>query len=188
MKLNRSRIIVLALLAVAAVALLVDRLLLAPSATGPKQALGASGTTPATTGVQESASAIDGDARPRFADRLRATAEQCELDPAGMRDGFTPAEAWLKELVAAPPPAESDPAPPAGPSPGDLFAQQHTLTSVIMTRSGGSAVVDGKVVPLKQTVDGFTLVRLTRDAAVFEAAGEQVELRLRRQMADQTDR
>jgi len=194
MKLSRSRIIVLVLLAAAAAALAVDRLVLAPSASGPKQAVASPAAASASPSVKQPVAdglveASIGAAGSRLADRLQTASEQFELDPAGMRDGFRPVDAWLADLAPPAPPAEdAQPALPAGPSPADLFASRHTLTSVMLSRRGGSAVVDGKVVRLNQALDGFTLVRLTRDAAVFEADDERVELRLHQQAAVATDR
>jgi hypothetical protein len=182
MTLTRSRKLILGILALAIVALVVDRLVLAPSASGPRHA-GAAETTNGNTAEGGAAPPADAGAPPepdpgaRLAARLETTAARFELDPAALRDGFVPAAAWLEELVEPVPEPEA-PAPPV--SPAQQFAQQHTLTSVIMTSRGGSAVVDGKVVPVGQAVDGFRLVRLTRHSAVFESGGEQVELRLRR--------
>jgi len=182
MTLSRSRKIVLAILAVASTALLVDRLVLAPSASGPKHARAAATADGSTTGTGAASSpapptAPGAMAGPRLADRLQTIAEDADLDPATLRDGFIPAKTWLEELIEPPPEHES--AEPQA-SPATQFAQRHTLTSVILTSRGGSAVIDGKVVPVGQVLDGFRLVRLTRQSAVFEAGGEEVELRLRR--------
>ncbi|MFO8012812.1 MAG: hypothetical protein R6X20_05835 [Phycisphaerae bacterium] len=186
MTLTRSRKIILAVLAVAVVALVVDRLVLAPPASGPKHARAAPTPSPADTAAKTRATPSPAAAtpsetvgRPALAERLEATAERFQLDPETLRDGFVPSQAWLVDLV--------EPAPEAAPeavetqaSPAEQFAEQHTLTSVILTTGGGSAVIDGKVVPVGQVLDGFRLTRLTRSSAVFEADGEEVELRLRR--------
>jgi len=182
MTLSRSRKLVLAILAVAVTALAVDRLVLAPSAGGPTAAQAAPGRDESPAGAGEASAttpptAPPVDPRPRLADRLQVVAEHFELDPDGLRDGFVPAEAWLADLVEPPPEPEA-PEPQA--SPATRFAEQHTLTSVILTSGGGSAVIDGKVVPLGQTIEEFRLIRLTRHSAVFEAGGETVELRLQR--------
>jgi hypothetical protein len=184
MTLTRSRKIVLAVLGVAVAALLVDRLALAPSASGPKQAQarptpggGTAEVQAAPSPAAATPSATETD--PALAERLEATAERFQLDPEALRDGFIPAQAWLEELVEPVPEAAPDPVEPQA-SPAEQFAEQHTLTSVILTSGGGSAVIDGKVVPVGQAIDGFTLVRLTRSSAVFAADGAEVELRLRR--------
>jgi len=181
MTLTRSRKIILAVLALAVAALLADRLFLSGTSE-PKRAAASPATTETPPAAVEPASPeSEGTApaqeAPLLARRLQAIAEQLELDPARLRDGFTLPKAWLEELQE-PPPASQEAEPEE--SPAVRFAEQHTLTSVILTSGGGSAVVDGKVVPMGQAVDGFTLVRLTRSTAVFEAGGEQVELRLRR--------
>jgi hypothetical protein len=183
MKLTRSQKIVLAVLAVAITALVVDRLFLASSATGPRQARASSADAapapPEADPVQAPEAAAAAEAATRFAERLEAAAERFELDPAAMRDGFTLEAAWREELAGPPEPVQQAEAEPQ-PSPADQFAGAHTLTSVVLTTKGGSAVVDGRVVPLGHDLDGFTLVRLTQNTAVFEADGEEVELRLRR--------
>jgi len=182
MTLSRSRTIVLAVLALAVTALLVDRLVLAPSAGGPARARAASTAEGSPSGTGEASSPApatspQADPGPRLADSLEAVAEPCELDPDRLRDGFVPAKAWLEELVEPPPEAEaSEPQT----SPATRFAERHTLTSVILTSHSGSAVIDGKVVPVGQTIDGFRLIRLSRRSAVFEGDGEEVALHLRR--------
>ena len=182
MTLTRSRKIVLAILALAATALLVDRLVLAPSASGPARARAAptADERPEGAGAAKSASpptAPEVGSGPRLADRLETVATPFDLDPDRLRDGFVPADAWLEELLE--PPAEAE-TPEPQVSPADRFAERHTLTSVILTARSSSAVIDGKVVPVGQTIEGFRLIRLTRQSAVFEAGGEEVELSLRR--------
>jgi hypothetical protein len=184
MTLTRSRKIVLAVLAVAVAALLVDRLVLAPSASGPKQAQArptpSGGTAEAKTAALPVPATLSGtEADSALAERLEATAERFQLDPEALRDGFVPARAWLDELVEPVPQEEPEQVAPEA-SPAEQFAEQHTLTSVILISGGGSAVIDGKVVPVGQAIDGFTLIRLTRSSAVFAGGGEEVELRLRR--------
>jgi len=186
MTLSRSRLIVFAVLAIAVTALLVDRLVLAPSATAPRQA----GAAP-TAGAHQAAGGADpvtniaatADADPRFqlAQHLEEVAGRFELDAGALRDGFVPAPSWMTDLVEPPPPPEPEQeAAPPEVSPTVQFAERHTLTSVILISGGGSAVIDGKVVPLGQVIDGFQLVRLTRRSAVFASDGQEVQLSLRR--------
>ncbi len=183
MTLTRSRKMILAILALAVAALVTDRLFLS-GGTGPQRASASpaaaetrsGAAAPASPETEPPAPAQKG---PRLATRLQAIAEQLDLDAAGARDAFTLPPAWLNELQD-PPTASQEPEPEPEPDPAARFAEHHTLTSVILTADGGSAVVDGKVVPMGQAIDGFTLVRLTRSTAVFEADGQQVELRLRR--------
>jgi len=195
MTMSRSRLAVFVALGVALVALVVDRLVLAPSATGPQPAAAAesppgpaAAATQPPTGPEAPPTAAETDPAspsagpPPLASRLAAAAERFSLDPERLRDGFAPAPSWLAELTEPPPsePAEAAPEPET-PSPAEAFREGHALTAVIMTQRGGSAVVNGRVVRLGQTVDGFTLVRLTRRSAVFASEdGEEVELRLRR--------
>ncbi|MBL7140608.1 MAG: hypothetical protein ISS74_06830 [Planctomycetes bacterium] len=183
MTLTRSRKLCVAILGLALAALAVDRVFLASGTSGPKAAgassLPAPDSADAAGASQDKKTLPAADRPPTLAARLESAAEQFALAPTEMRDGFSIAETWLAELqvpTAAHPPGPAEPQPSAA----EAFAGRHTLTSVILTSQGGSAVIDGKVVPLGQAVDGFTLLRLTRESAVFGAAGEEVELRLRR--------
>jgi len=195
MTMSRSRLAVFVALGVALVALVVDRLVLAPSATGPQPAAAAesppgpaaaapqpSAGPEALTAAAETDPASTSDGPASLASRLEAAAERFSLDPERLRDGFTPASSWLAELTEPPPSEAAEAAPePETPSPAEAFRKGHALTAVIMTRSGGSAVVNGRVVRMGQAVDGFTLLRLTRRSAVFASKdGKEVELRLRR--------
>jgi len=183
MTLTRSRKLCLAILGLTLVALAVDQVFLAPGTSGPKTASASSLPTanPADTAPapQDDQAQPAADRPATLASRLESAAEQFALAPDEMRDAFGIAETWRVELQEPPPPSEPEPAEPE-PSAAEVFAGRHTLTSVILPSQGGSAVVDGKVVPRGQAVDGFTLLRLTRESAVFGADGEEAELRLRR--------
>jgi len=183
---TRSRKICLAVLGLAALALGVDRLFLAGTS-GPQPASASS--LPAADGSGSTAApqdtkAVPTDKRPpTLASLLEKAAEPFGLAPAEMRDAFTIAEVWLAELQGPPPEPPPEPAEPTEPQPtaGEAFAGRHKLTSVILSSRGGSAVVDGKIVPVGQALDGFTLLRVTRDSAIFGTGGEEVELHLRRE-------
>jgi len=185
MTMTRSRKICLVVLGLAVVALGTDRLFLGgpgrPRAASASVLPTTEGAAPATP--QDAWAAPTAERPPTLASRLEAAVEPFAVDPTKMRDAFTIAETWLPELQEPAPAPTTESPEPAEPQPtaGEVFATRHTLTSVILTSRGGSAVVDGKIVPLGQAVDGFTLLRLTPESAIFGADGDEVELRLRRQ-------
>ncbi len=59
-----------------------------------------------------------------------------------------------------------------------VFVQRHQLKAVAALGSRGKAYINDRVVNLGETLDGFTLVSLQEDAALFEREGETVTLEL----------
>jgi hypothetical protein len=110
---------------------------------------------------------------PVISERLKALATGEDLDPARVREAFAPSDEWLAVLsapkVAAPLPQADLPAE---------FTRKHKLTSVLLAGSAGCAVVDGKIVRIGQELDGFRLVSLEPDCAVFQAAQGPVSVTL----------
>ncbi len=176
MKLSMARKVYLAILAAAAAALLADRLLVGYDET-PEQARASVGPSRpgAPAAAERPTSSPVGAAGPSgpasLADRLKKAAGEAGLDPDSAADAFAPSELWLAQ------PEEAQ----AGknlPTPGEVFATGHRLSSVVLAGEGGWAIVNGKIVRLGERIDGFDLVELTRSSAVFQAGQERVELKL----------
>lgn len=110
---------------------------------------------------------------PVISERLKALATGEDLDPARVREAFAPSDEWLLVLsapkVVAPLPQADLPAE---------FTRKHKLTSVLLAGSAGCAVVDGKIVRIGQELDGFRLVSLEPDCAVFHAVQGPVSVTL----------
>jgi len=140
------------------------RISAAPAAAQPTAAAPAK---PAT--VSQAAAA--GAARIPLAERLKALAPP-DGETAAMREAFAPSQAWLASL--------GEGKPGAGPQ-LDLaadFVRTHKLTSVLRRGGVGSAVIDGKVVEVGERLDGYRLIGLTADSAVFRSPRDAKEVRL----------
>ena len=183
MTLTKKHKLYLALLALAIVGFMVDRLFLSSGVASPKQAKAAP-TAPATVAPAVTTvvslvastpaagkSEASGDSA-IVADRLKALAKTLNLDPTEVRDAFKPSEDWT---MSAPPP---EPVAASQPKARADFARHHKLTAVLLSKAGGCAVVNGKVVEVGQELDGYRLVGLEANSATFKSADDRVELGL----------
>jgi hypothetical protein len=180
MALMTSRRVWLGLLVVAVGALLVDKLYLGSEAPAPAEAASARrGPTPAPpTAAAPSPQPAEPAPPPGpgdlpLADRLEALAGEQPIDTIDMRDAFALSDVWHSELTV-------EEAPEIGPTPGERFVSGHRLTSVLLGGKRSLAVVDGRAVRLGQALEGFTLVEVTAETAVFASDEERVELRINR--------
>jgi hypothetical protein len=177
MKLTKSKIAMLALLGVAVVGLLVDRVFLTSSTTAP-QAANASNREPALPvplTVVTPTMSVSSTSTAHIAARLRHAGEKTSMDPAALKDAFVPAESWLAKPEQGTPVALTT--TPVVDS-GDRFVRDHKLTSVLIDAGGGIAVVNGKVLRVGQEIDGYRLVRLAPGTAEFESGpgGSRIQL------------
>ena len=185
MKLNKSQKMYVIILAVAAVGLLLDQVLLAPGASGPARVqAGAVRTTPGPS--PQPPTAEPPAATVSVAKRLARFNDVRRFDITTVREVLSPSPAWLAELQ--PPKPEPEPeartpqsvaVAPAQMSPAERFVQRHQLKSTIRREKGGWALIDGHIVEVGQEFDGYRLVAVTDDGAVFESDQGRVELRLR---------
>jgi hypothetical protein len=109
-----------------------------------------------------------------LAERLKSLT-LTDRDPTEMREAFAPSPAWLASLEV------EKPAVAAAEPERDLtadFPRQHKLTSVLRRGNGGSAIVDGKFVEIGEQVDGYRLIGLTADSAIFRSPRHAKEVRL----------
>jgi hypothetical protein len=203
MTLTKSQKMSAGVLAVAVIAFVVDRFVLAPAdGAGGSASAGTSGyavakpssapsqvTRPAkTTGASASAqaNATAPQAITNVATRLSAISQQRRLNAAPCGDAFRPADVWLAALF--PPPAPPKPVAsisvsttrPAAPKVDHAaeFRKRHSLTAVMKKQAGGMAIVDGKLYAAGQTLDGFKLVRIGLNDATFAGKGTTIVLRM----------
>lgn len=87
------------------------------------------------------------------------------------RDAFTIGAGWPAATEAA---TET----PAGVSAAETFKQTHRLTGVLSSNGRSLAMVDGKLVAVGQSVDGYRLAAISHRSATFEAANSQVTLNM----------
>ena len=104
----------------------------------------------------------------RFAARLRSAAAPAADAPVA--DLFA-VRLVREEPADAPQPGEA-PSDAAG---SDQFRLAHRVTALASGRNA-YAVVNGRTVRLGDAIEGFVLVEVTREAAVFESGGVRVAL------------
>ena len=174
MKLNGRQKLCVGVLGVAAAALVVDRVFLAPDTAGPAPASAADRPDAAPAAGQVQPLIDDGTAAPgvSVAQQLQTAWQQCQVDLASLRDAFSPPRQWVAQA------APDRPVEPARIA-AERFVKQHRLKSVMAAGRGGSAIVDDKLLAVGQKLDGFTLVTVAAEAVVLEGDGVRVTLRLK---------
>lgn len=142
----------------------------APRASAAPAAAPPTATAPAKPATASQAAAA-GAARVPLAERLKALAPP-DGESAAVREAFAPSSAWLASLE------EGKPGPAPQPDSAADFVRTHKLTSVLRRGSVGSAIIDGKVVEVGEGLDGYRLIGLTADSAVFQSPHNAKEVRL----------
>ncbi|MBT8484520.1 MAG: hypothetical protein HKO59_00475 [Phycisphaerales bacterium] len=154
------------------VALLVDRLFLAPSG-----ATAAGDSTPdtATTTPPSPLPAVTApparNSKHVIAEKLDRLAETEQLDPDNVRDAFLIPEGWIPETPEFITPVEQG-------SAAAEFLAAHRLNAVMANSRGGYAIIDGKRLRAGEQLDGFTLVDVRARSAILERDGIRIELSL----------
>lgn len=173
MKVTKEQKVFFGLLVVGLVALGVDRFVLSPGtaeasddsasllvAKAPTSAAGAA--SPATA-VKSPAVAT---ANNPIAQKLNDLSESLHLANAPVKDSFSVPAAWNEK-------------PGTVGATGKSFEQSHELSGVMVSGRHPAAMIDGKLVQVGQTVDGYKLVSVMQGAAVFQSADTFVTLRSR---------
>lgn len=176
MKLGKKQVVYGAVLGLAAVAFVIDRLCFSPedagAATAPTAlqkpaAKEATAATPAVT-----TSPLESIPAGWLAERLRSATAGSDVPS---RDVFAVPACWRpKPNVAA-----ASVAPLPSPKPklfGEIFRREHHLVAVMIEAGGGRADVDGKLISIGSVIDGFHLISLNRQSARFVRGSEQVSL------------
>jgi hypothetical protein len=175
MKLTRERKILFGVLAAGGVALLCDRL---SGGGGAAPAAAEAVEMPAKPATAHASVASGGAASAK----VKLSARIARLDQtdaagsrtmAAYRDPFHVSSEWCASAMETRTDASAKHEPPP---PG--FDQVHHLTAVIVSGRHSSAVVDGSLLEVGQTVAGHTLIAVTQDMAVFDHEGSRVLLRL----------
>ena len=175
MKLSRNQKRYAYVLGACFLALVADRLFLAPSdaeagETGP--------VTEAPTNVAPTTRAprpTTPAPRKPLADRFDRLAEEYEIDLVSLSDPFQVPTEWLPETP------DPHPGPIIEPDDPDVktFRENHRLNAVMALESGGYAIVDGRRLRMGQEIDGFRLTEIRSRSIVLESeALQRVELKL----------
>ena len=171
MMLNQKKRVYLGLMLFCALALIVDRVVLRDSATGP--AVVAAGQIPALPASPTPSLSIPELPFPQGIEPLDPTSE--------IRDLFTPPPLRRQnEMNAA---SDNDDSPTTAPNrtgqaPRDLFVTTHVLHAVMVNERLRIAIVDGQWRRIGESVDGCTLTDITGGEVRFECYDGTASLRL----------
>lgn len=173
MKLNRTQKRYAAVLGVCGLALLIDRLFLAPEEASGNEASVALIAQPGAVApaAKRSAAGSGAPAKERLARRFQELAAGRALDPADVADAFLPPEAWIGEDAME---RAGDDA-----SPATAFRQRHRLTGIIADARGGLARIDEQNLRLGDEIDGFRVTAINPRSVRLESLaspGTTVEL------------
>jgi hypothetical protein len=164
MKVTKEQKVYLGLLAIGLVALTLDRLVFTPSsaeaADSSSDLLVTHSEPPTAPAAKSTASSTSNP----VAQKLALLSESMHLAAAESRDAFTPSAAWVGK--------------PAASTDTKSFEQTHQLSAVIVGRRA-AAMVDGRLIAVGQTIDGYKLVSVIQGAATFQAGDVSVTLRSR---------
>ena len=168
----------LAVLAVALLALVVDRALLG-GGSAPAGASASSNEAPAKVAPEpELKDPCEPDSEPaavKLSQRLETLWSEGNPDVSQARDLFSLPARWLADVNPVAPADESPEQDPV-----TAFAASHQLRGVVRANQADlhCVTVDDQVLRLGEKLDGFELVAIGDDSATFEAGGKQVTLKL----------
>ena len=199
---TKSQKVAGAVLGLAVVAFCVDRFVLSPpggeqpaeaaaqfvvktSATSGSSSSDKPAAIPPATPANANAAAVTSATNAMtLASRLQAMGETRRLayEPSG--DAFRPSDAWV--IASQPKPAASAATAKRAPARAvpkvdhaALFLRRHKLSAVMAKQDrGGMAIVDGKMLALGQTFDGFKLTHVGTADATFTGKGTRVTLKV----------
>lgn len=171
MKLGKKQTAYGVVLGLAATGFVVDRLFFTP-ATAEAAAPHVAAASPATTAPPSPSpsTAIQPIPAGWLAERLRGSSPDSDNQ---LRDVFAVPASWRPAPKAAA--AEVALKPKLF---GDQFRSEHHLEAVVIDGRKSRAVVDGQMVSVGNSMDGFQLVALDRKSARFIRGEEQVSLSL----------
>jgi hypothetical protein len=109
-----------------------------------------------------------------LASRLTSLAQRTPVRSAGeIRDAFRATDGWISKAAATTPAIGTV-------SPADQFAAEHKVSAISTNASGGGvAVIDGTMLHIGGQIDGYRLVALRGQHAIFEASdGARAQLSL----------
>ncbi|MFI4896614.1 MAG: hypothetical protein ACIARR_02185 [Phycisphaerales bacterium JB059] len=176
MELSRERKIFVGLFVTAVVALGVDQMLPGPSGASagvvPPTLTGAVGAGSSEAGVAEPSGSI-GKTLALFAHKLQVLDQGGSLDATLAGDAFAVPAAWLRTPE---PGVEGQPASVSPPGPPRFM-----LSSVMPTKRGGIAVIDGKTYRQGDQVGAFTLELVEPRSVVMRRGDELYRVPMTRQ-------
>ena len=171
-----------AVLGVAVVVFLADRIMPSGSPTGPNEAKAAPSELSDEIAPEVFSPADDretqaAEVRTALARRLDSVARSHRLEPSAVKDAFFPSPEWVgprggKVVV------DEEPKVDSAEVKAQEFARTHLLKGAIVAADRSIAIIDGNCVSLGQKVDGFELKSVTADTAVLTCDDAVVVLKL----------
>ena len=168
MKISRERQILLSLLLVGGAALGIDRLIGKPGASVAQPPVAPVETPPTSFPSPVAPNALR---RATLAQRLQVAAGDTPLT----QSAFLVPSAWSDQVV----PAISK--VPAAPSEDVIrpFIATHRLEGTLVLGQMDTAIINGQVVTIGQSIDGFRLVQVNTQEAILERGPARVTLRFK---------
>ncbi len=181
MKSFRERNILIAVLGVAGLGLLIDRVVIGSDVTGPSESSASvidaidpsladpsdlliSQTTDPTVRAKGPAVSV--------AQKLRqAVGDLAVTDPSMARDAFAPGEGWRTTTLVQGVVTDNTSSRLAA-----EFKSRHKLEAVLALGDNQYAVIGGQTLHIGQELDGFKLVAVYARSAIFESGGIRVEV------------
>lgn len=164
-------------LVVAVAALFVDRVIIGSNASTPSRATAqtpADNSRPSQVGGGEARADLQRHSitlKPSGGNRLAAVASQQGVDPKNVHDAFAPHHAWAQPRRVGSSQAAGDPV--------QQFQKTYQLIALIKEDNVGFAIVNDRTLRIGQTIDGFRLVAVGKQSAIFESGDDhRVELKL----------
>jgi hypothetical protein len=172
---TRERKILGSILAIALVVLMIDQMSKGPDAVDASVAEETAATVVAASGGVAAAAPEQSNPTPvrvqPVAQLLMEIRARRDADPLHIDNAFAPGEQWpdRTDQQATLDDQTSDP---------HAFAQAHRATGVMRSQRGGYAIINGNIVRVGQTLNGFTLTEIKQDRVVFRSDRWEVELPL----------
>ncbi len=173
MKPTKKHMLFAAAAVLAAMALVIDRAVIGYDLTEPSE-VSAGQATDASSASRQATHGVPGPTKNPVTEHLKGFSNQAWSGSEDeVRDAFRAPAGWFDQGR----PADVEEPEVFLPDPGAEFVHKHRLEAVMMTGSGGYAILDGeKVIRTGQKIDGFTLVSLIKHEAVFRSGDSQVVL------------
>ena len=162
MKVTKQQKVYAGLLVLGLIALVLDRCVFTPSsADASDQASDLLIAKPAQTRTESPAPAHKASATAPAGNpvalKLTQLSESMHLPGTAVKDAFCPAPTWSGGNTAGPGAEVRS------------FEQSHTLIGVMLGGASAAAMVDGKLVRVGQSIDGYKLLSVSKGKAVFQS-------------------
>lgn len=158
----------IALLGIGVIALAADQLI--PRSENPEDEPESAVAVAVAPAAQKAPPAAPTPANPSLSQRI-ATAGARSSGQTETRDIFVVPVAWI-----GPQKAEQVLAAPAPRTP--RFDETHRLTALIQAGDRSGALIDGMMIKVGQSIDGYRLMSVANNVAVFESANERAFVRV----------